>query len=448
MRKELEMGEIMCAIIVGIVAFVTLFLWFSRFLGESGVVSSAHPYMKWCCEKRWQPETDDGKLTRQEAGSVFCQALIIRVVVYLLGTVICMLLSSYYSAQLRFSVLDFISSWNLWDSPHYIDLAKSGYQNCIENGEHLFLVFFPLYPWLIRAFHLFISNWEVAAMVISTLAFCIGSVFFYGTIKEEYNTDIAKRSFWLLSIFPFSFFFGGIMTESLFFCLLSAGFFYIRRHKWLTAGIIGIFCALCRVQGILLLGVGLVEFFVAYQPGKMFREKKGKEFIKAFFTKGIWLFLMPVGNAIYLWINYKVSGNCFQFQIYQKEHWYHTTTWMSNSLAEILTHATDNAVENSLKISTWYPEIVLFVLAIVLILYALRRHPLKYTAFLIVYTAVNYSVTFLISGGRYMACALPMFVILAEWTQKKPKVYQAIVWISAMLFTVYFAGYMTGQQIM
>ena len=39
--------------------------------------------------------------------------------------------------------------WNRWDATHYLDLAKNGY---VAVGEsRVSLVFFPLYPWLVRA---------------------------------------------------------------------------------------------------------------------------------------------------------------------------------------------------------------------------------------------------------------------------------------------------------
>lgn len=34
-----------------------------------------------------------------------------------------------------------------WDSPHYIDIAENGYVN--DGEQRLFIVFFPLYPFLI-----------------------------------------------------------------------------------------------------------------------------------------------------------------------------------------------------------------------------------------------------------------------------------------------------------
>lgn len=236
------------------------------------------------------------------------------------------------------------------------------------------------------------------------------------------------------------------MTESLFFCFLAAGFFYIQRHKWFVAGVLGIFCSLCRVQGILLLGVGLVEFFVAYRPIEALRQKRFLLFVKRFMTKGIWLFLTIVGNFIYFGINQRVEGDPFRFQVYQKEHWYHETTFVSNCLSEIISYA--KGAEESMRIAVWFPELVLFVLAFVCILYSLRRHPLRMSAFLFVYTLVNYSVTFLISGGRYMACALPMFIILAEGTKKQKWLYSLILLGSLCLLGLYFKAYMSGWQVM
>ena len=163
--------------------------------------------------------------------------------------------------------------------------SKKGYEGYVENGQHLFLVFFPLYPWLLRALHVVIRDWEIACLVLSCLAYAAGACFFYALVSEEYGKRIAWKSLVLLSVYPFSFFFGGMMTESLFLCTMMAGFYFVKKHNWLATGLTGILCSLCRVQGVLLFGVAGVEFFVYYKPFKMFKEKEGKEFIKLLFTK-------------------------------------------------------------------------------------------------------------------------------------------------------------------
>lgn len=428
---------------ISILLLGVVFIWFVRFFGELGVRAEGKRFLCWCGSQRtYQPEA----LGRKEAVQLFGQAFAVRLAVYLLGVFICRGYVDYYKSLGQFGFEEFLQSWMRWDAKHYINLAELGYMDYIEDGQHLFLVFFPLYPWILRVFHLVIADWRLACLIVSTLCFCIGSVFFYGVIKEEYGGDIAKRSFYLLCCFPFSFFFGGMMTESLFFCLLAAGFYFIRRHNWFVAGVLGIFCALCRIQGVLLLGVGLVEFFVAYRPIEKIREGRFSEFLKAFFTKGIWLFLTPIGNLVYFEINRRVEGEPFRFRYYQKEHWYHTTTWISNCVSEIIQNMKTASPE--LRFDIWIPELVLFCLAILCIIYAIRRHPLRYSAFLIVYTVLNYSITFLISGGRYMLCALPMFVILAEWTKKHRWIYFLLLLVSTSLLGVYLWAYMSGRQVM
>ena len=390
-------------------------------------------------------------LTRDDILRVLVFALMIRVVIYFASVFIYMVQSDFLSHATVFSLNDFLNLWNKSDARHYLDLAEKGYAACTEvtewsgREEHLFLVFFPLYPWFIRFVHLFVNNYAVAALAVSIISFCIGCVFFYGAVKEEYGTSIAEKSLTLLLLYPFSFFFGGIMTESLFFCLISAGFFYIRRHKWPVVGLIGILASLCRIQGVILLGVGMVEFLVSSQPIRMIHEKQFKDFLKRFFSEAVWLFLIPIGSLLYLWLNYQITGNAFQFTVYQKNHWYHTTTWFTNSITEIIRYISGQASDTTLLI--WYPELILFLVAAGLFLYSLRTQPLKYSAYLLVYTLINYSVTFLISGGRYMLNALPLFFFTAALLDKHKMLYKLLCFASALLYGIYFTAFLTNGPI-
>ena len=106
--------------------------------------------------------------------------------------------------------------WSRWDAPHYIHLAELGYGGYLEEGKPLFLVFFPLYVWLVRGVTVLVGDTALAGMGVSWLCFGWGSVYVYRLAAEEYGRSAAGRSLALLWSFPFSFFFGGIMTESLF----------------------------------------------------------------------------------------------------------------------------------------------------------------------------------------------------------------------------------------
>lgn len=93
-----------------------------------------------------------------------------------------------------------------------------GYSAYQENGEHLFLVFYPCYVWLVRIVKLIIPNTELAA------APRFGTVLFMGVLRvhklafESYDKSVADDAVLFLSVFPFSNSFSGtVMTEGLFY---------------------------------------------------------------------------------------------------------------------------------------------------------------------------------------------------------------------------------------
>ena len=108
----------------------------------------------------------------------------------------------------------------------------------------------------------------------------------------------------------------------------------------------------------------------------------------------------------------------------------------------------DAGTTNSMKMSIWLPEVIIVILVIVVLFYALKTQPLKYTAYLWVYTMVCYGVTFLISGGRYMLCALPIFIIAGDFFEQHERLYRLAVILSTAFMAVYMAGYFNGKQIM
>ena len=182
---------------VAVLLLVTVILWFIRFFGEMGADFGTNRFAGWCLGRK---DYEGEPLEGAEIVRVFGKAFLVRILFYLAGFFICTYFVEYYASMEQFTFENFLESWERWDARHYINLADLGYQDYIEDGQHLFLVFFPLYPWVVRIVHYVISDWRLACLCASTLAFCIGSVFFYGAVKEEYGKKIAERAFWLISL--------------------------------------------------------------------------------------------------------------------------------------------------------------------------------------------------------------------------------------------------------
>ena len=66
-------------------------------------------------------------------------------------------------------VLDRLGIWNQLgtDSQHYLNIAEHGYVN--TGDDRLLIVFFPLYPLLVRGVHFIVQNYLVSGLIVSNL---------------------------------------------------------------------------------------------------------------------------------------------------------------------------------------------------------------------------------------------------------------------------------------
>jgi len=151
------------------------------------------------------------------------------------------------------------SIWANFDGVHYLWIAQNGYGLYLQ-------AFFPFYPWLIHWLANFTHNYLFSALLISYLTFFGGLYFLYRLLLLDYSEKAVQKAIIFLLLFPTSFFFVGVYTESLFFFLLVGAFYFARKEKWLWAGIFGALASATRVVGIFLLPALLLEFYSQLKP--------------------------------------------------------------------------------------------------------------------------------------------------------------------------------------
>lgn len=376
---------------------------------------------------------------------IFVAAIGFRMVMYLISVCVMAIMGDYPNG---ISFPDFLEAWKRWDSAHYLNIAENGYAGAIENGEHIFLVFYPLYPWLIKTLSIFIKDLRLCGIIISTISYGIGSIFLYKIAQKESGEEAAKNTLILISVFPFAFFFGSIATESLFLAIAAAFFYYLRKHDWMKVSFFGFLACLTKVQGLLLAFSVLVELLYFKRGIKLIKEKKWKSFFKRIIYPGCIAAMMLFGLVIYLVINYVVEGDPFRFMYYQRNHWGNGLCF----LWETIGYVKDNALRNwdtSVGMSLWLPELVLFAVYILAIVYGfVRKLRPMYMVYLIAFFLLTYSSTWLISGGRYTLSALPVFMLAGDCTARHEKWKLPSMLFSAMLMIVYMIGYYSWKQIM
>lgn len=344
----------------------------------------------------------------------------------------------------------FLEWWLKWDATNYIGIASGGYKNIVidnvtmmGDGVYQTLVFFPLYPALTYLVSLIIHNVLVAALVTSSLCYIGGCIFLYMAAALKYNKLIAEKTVILISVFPFSFFFGAMLTESTFLLAGSACiYFTFKRKRWI-AGLFGMLGALSRMQGILLVVFMGVEWLEANQIFLLIRKKEWR----TFFSKLIELipiFLIVLGSFIYLLINYVITGDFMYFMKLQNNVWGHQFKNVGFGIQNIFHNLISSDVETNLKFSVWAPQLILFFCTIYILFRCFRRHRDSLTAFLFVYTLISYSTDFLVSGGRYLSIALPLFIFTAELCEKRPILYRWLVTTGLLLQMVLMCCHLSG----
>jgi Gpi18-like mannosyltransferase len=321
-----------------------------------------------------------------------------------------------------------LAVWGRWDAVHYIDIATIGY-----HGTDM--AFFPLYPALIALLGGLIGNHLIAGLVISNAALFFGLLFLYKLVEHEFQRTDARRAIFYISIFPTAVFFSAVYTESLFFMLTVASFYYMRERRWWFAGVIGCFAALTRVEGVLLVVPFAIEWYLVHRgdPRAGLRHLAPVLFI-------------PLGLGIYMAYLWVLSGDPLMFSHVQanwNRHFAAPWTSVWNSVHKIsLALAAPTAV-NQQEIANQLIELAFTALMIGALIAGWRKLRPSYIAYMALSILVPMSTSSLMSMQRFALVLFPMFVILALWG-KQPSANNAIVALSLPLlglFTVLFANW-------
>src|SRR5215207_11371399 len=194
------------------------------------------------------------------------------------------------------SFYDWLAIWNRWDAPHYLDIARTGY---VAGGvESRWIVFFPLYPWLVRAAAVLLRDELLAAFFVSGLASVAAGLLLYGLARADGEPEeVARGAVFYLLVFPTAYFLHIGYNESLFLALALGAFLAARSRCWWAAGLLGGLAALARLNGLLLLPALAFEAWEEYRSaGRRAR------------AEWLWLLLVGAGFGVYLFINWWVLG--------------------------------------------------------------------------------------------------------------------------------------------
>lgn len=138
-------------------------------------------------------------------------------------------------------------SWGNFDGVHYLGIAQNGY------FANFTQAFFPVYPFLTRFVSIITNNYLISGLLISHLSLVFALYFLVKLIRLDHSQKIATQTIIYLLVFPTSFFFGAIYTESFFLLLVVLSFYLSRKNKPYKAALVAAVASATRVIGIFLL---------------------------------------------------------------------------------------------------------------------------------------------------------------------------------------------------
>lgn len=202
----------------------------------------------------------------------------------------------------RLGYVSLISPFANFDGVHYLSIAQGGYTTQAA--------FFPLYPLLINLFGKALGgNYFLSGFLISNVTFLLSLVLLFKLVKKDFSSSVAIWTNIFILVFPTSFFFGSIYSESLFLFLLLSTFWFARQKKWVLASLTGALLSATRLVGVLVLPALAYEFYKANRPLKTVSLKASWEKLK----EGLYLLIVPLGLLVYSYYNFLRWGNAFYF---------------------------------------------------------------------------------------------------------------------------------------
>jgi Mannosyltransferase (PIG-V) len=309
-----------------------------------------------------------------------------------------------------------------WDSVWYLAIAGAGY------GDGAREAFFPLYPLLVRVAGAPLGSALVGGALVSTVLLGVALVVLHRLVGLDHDREVARNAVLVTALFPMSFFFSAVYSESLFLALSVGAVYAARRERWAWAGALGGLAAMTRSAGVVLLvPLALIYLWDVGRPRLRARRPLRADVL--------WLGLVPLGLAAYCAFLALQGLDAFA-PFHAQEVWFRSFAGPFGGIWD----GTIAAVQGARQLLSGAREPVYFtaaggdpllvarhnlelfawlVLGAVAVAGALRRLPAAYGAYLLAALALPLSYPVgpqpLMSLPRFLAVLFPLAIWLALW---------------------------------
>ncbi len=341
-----------------------------------------------------------------------------------------------------------------WDSVWFMAIASGGYG---DGGSE---AFFPLYPLLVRVAGVPFGSALVGGALASTALLGVALVLLHRLVALDHDRAVARNAVLVTALFPMSFFFSAVYSESLFLALSVGAVYAARRERWAWAGALGALAATTRSAGVLLLvPLAMIYLWDAGRPSLRTRRPLRLDVA--------WLVLVPLGLAMYCAF-LALGGHDALAPFHAQEVWFRSFAGPFGGVwdgvvagvqgsRQLLSGAREPvfftaAGGDPFLVARHNVELLVWLaLALVAVAGVLRRLPAAYGAYVVAALALPLSYPVgpqpLMSLPRFVAVLFPLAIWLAVWMTGHVLRERLVVFAFAVALAVYTGIFATWHWV-
>lgn len=318
-------------------------------------------------------------------------------------------------------------TWANFDGEHYLSIAQNGYKNLQQ-------AFFPLYPFIVKLFsfggnEFNLKPFLISGILVSNISFLVSLFILREVVLMDYSKKVADYSMLLLLVFPTSFFFGSVYTESLFLLLSLLTYYFYRKEKYLLATVFGFLTTLTRLYGLFVILMVAVDVLV--------KKTKFVDILK----KKIYLISFSVFGAIsYMYYCFIKWGDAFAFFNLQTLSGEQRSTDLI-MLPQVFYRYIFKIIPN-LDFS-YFPytfttllELVTAILFLLITIFTFKKIRWDYWVYIVVCYLVPTLTGSFSSLPRYVLVIFPAFIVSSKFLENKNKYIKLGILVTLAIISV------------
>ena len=347
-----------------------------------------------------------------------------------------------------------VAPFGRWDSVWFMSIAADGYDGGAREA------FFPLYPLLVRIAGAPLGSTLIGGALASTALLGVALVLLHRLVCLDHDRAVARNAVLVAALFPMSFFFSAVYSESLFLAVSIGAVYAARRERWAWAGALGLLAATTRSAGVLLLiPLAMIYLWDVRRPRL--------RAIRPLRADALWLLLVPLGLASYCGF-LALGGHDALAPFRAQEVWFRSfagpfagawdgagAAWdgarqlLSGSRQPVYFEQAGGdpfvVARHNVELFAW------LALTLVAVTGMLRRLPAAYGAYVVAALALPLSYPVgpqpLMSLPRFVAVLFPLAIWLALWMTGRAARERLVLGAFAVALAVYSAIFATWHWV-